>query len=52
MKKRTLPKKLTLNRETVCLLEKDQLEVVMGGATAPCTRTLCGDSGCLNSCLC
>jgi hypothetical protein len=52
MKKRTLPKKLNLSRETVCLLEKNQLEAFAGGATRPCTLTLCGDSGCANTCLC
>ena len=52
MKNRTLPKKLSLNRETVRLLEKNQLEGVMGGVTARCTLTNCGDSGCAYSCLC
>jgi len=52
MKNRTLPKKLSLNRETVRLLEKNQLEGVMGGVTARCTLTLCGDSGCNISCFC
>jgi hypothetical protein len=52
MKKRTSPKKLSLNRETVRLLEQNQLEVVVGGATRPCTLTHCGISGCANSCLC
>lgn len=52
MKKRAQPKKFSLNRETVCLLEKDQLEAAAGGATRPCTLTLCGESGCANSCLC
>lgn len=49
MKKLNLSKKLTLNRETVRQLEDTKLEWVEGAAT---TRTLCGASGCPNSCLC
>jgi len=53
MKKRIqLKKKLSLNRETLRLLEKKNLEAAVGGATRPCTLTLCGESGCANTCLC
>jgi hypothetical protein len=49
MKKLTQPKKLTLNRETVCLLEQQNLKGVAGGLT----HTACGDSACpRTTCLC
>jgi hypothetical protein len=50
MKKLNAPKKLTLSRETVGLLEEGKLGWVAGDG--PMTRTLCGVSGCPNSCLC
>ena len=49
MKKLNALKKRSLNRETVGQLEEVKLGWVAGEGT---TRTLCGDSGCLNSCLC
>lgn len=50
--KKLAPKKLTLSRETVGLLEDKILSHAEGGATTLCTRTGCGDSGCVNSCFC
>jgi hypothetical protein len=55
MKKCATTKKLSLNRETLRLLEleKNQLEAVAGGATVLCnTHTACGASGCVNTCFC
>ena len=49
MKKLTYaPKKLTLSRETVCMLEQQKLEWVAGGVT----RSDCGVSCSPHSCLC
>jgi natural product precursor len=37
--KKTAPKKMTLNRETIGTLNDKDMKAILGGATAPCETT-------------
>jgi hypothetical protein len=49
--KKLAPKKLTLSRETIFLLEEQNLKQA-AGASVRTGCTFCVDSGCPNTCFC
>ena len=40
VKKEVKPKKLTLSRETLCALTKEEIKAVVGGAMRPTTNSV------------